>query len=385
MTFTSGRYRTHRRSGHRPLALFLPDLRAGGGERVTLTLGQALADLGLEVDLVVANGRGPLRDEVPAEIDIVDLEQDRVRSALPALSHYLRLRAPGWIMPTVDHANLAGSLAVRAARCDTRVVLRPSTMLAQCLSDRHHPIPPISTVLSRHAYRSADALVACSRGMADDLAVYSGVPRERIDVIPNASIGPDLRILARHPLDHPWFQPGAPPVVLGVGRMDEPKDFPLLLEAFAAVRRERAIRLVVVGEGPQRDRVAARAEELGVAEDVALLGFDPNPYRFMARADVFVLASQCEGLPGVLIEALACGAPVVATDCPTGPREILEDGRLGVLTPVGDTAALADAIVHALDRPQVATHGDLSRYEPARVAQAYLKVLERVGDVPQSA
>lgn len=382
MTTTTGRYRTQYRSGHRPLALFLPDLQAGGGERITLTLGQALADLGLEVDLVVASGRGPLRDEVPPEIDLVDLEQERVRSSLPALARYLRLRAPGWIMPTVDHANVIGALAARTARCDTRVVLRPSTMLAQCQLERTHPIPPLSTVLSRQAYRAADALVACSHGMADDLAAYCGVPRERIDVIPNASLGPDLRPLARRPLDHPWFGAGNPPVVLGVGRMDEPKDFPLLLEAFALARRHRALRLVIVGDGPQRDRVAARAEELGVADDVALLGFDPNPYRYMARADVFVLASQCEGLPGVLIEALACGAPSVATDCPTGPREILEDGRLGVLTPVGDAAALADGIVSALDRPRLPAPEDLARYEPTRVAQAYLRVLERVGHAP---
>jgi len=159
---------------------------------------------------------------------------------------------------------------------------------------------------------------------------------------------------AKAPLDHPWFAPGAPPVVLGVGRLAPQKDFPTLIRAFARVRAERAARLMILGDGKTPDRRAellALADELGVAEEVALPGFQPNPFAYMARASLFVLSSAWEGLPGVLVQALACGCPVVSTDCPSGPAEILEQGQYGRLVAVGDEVALADAMRSTLDNP----------------------------------
>jgi len=205
--------------------------------------------------------------------------------------------------------------------------------------------------LARTCYPWAARVVAVSRGAADDLARTSGFPREQIHVIYNPVITPSVVALARQKPGHPWLACPGPPVILGVGRLTRQKDFPTLLRAFAEVRRVRPARLIILGEGEERAALEALAGELGVANDVMLPGFITDAVTYMAASALFVLSSAWEGLPTVLIEALAAGTRVVSTDCPSGPREILQDGRLGALVPVGDVIALAEAMRQALDQP----------------------------------
>jgi glycosyltransferase involved in cell wall biosynthesis len=184
----------------------------------------------------------------------------------------------------------------------------------------------------------------------EDMAQVTGIPRERITVIFNPSVvGTEVAEKARAPLDHPWFELGQPPVLVAVGRLQEQKDYPTMIRAFAQVRQARPVRLLILGEGKERPVLEAQIEELGLQEDVSLPGFVTNPYAYLARASLFVLSSRWEGLPTVLIEALCCSTPVVSTDCPSGPREILQGGKYGRLVPVGDAEALARAITAALD------------------------------------
>jgi glycosyltransferase involved in cell wall biosynthesis len=206
-------------------------------------------------------------------------------------------------------------------------------------------------ILARHSYAWADGIIAVSSGVADDLARVARLPRERIEVVHNPVVDRELPSKRKAPLDHPWFADGQPPVVLGLGRLKKQKDFPTLLRAFARLRSTREARLVILGEGKQEQSIRSLARSLGIAKDVDLPGFDPNPFRYLARAACFVLSSAWEGLPRVLIEALACGCPVVSTDCPSGPHEILEGGRYGPLVPVGDERAMANAIAQVLDHP----------------------------------
>jgi glycosyltransferase involved in cell wall biosynthesis len=204
---------------------------------------------------------------------------------------------------------------------------------------------------ARLFFRWADRVGAVSEGVARDLAAMTGISVRDIAVVHNATVTPEVLEQAKEPCEHPWFESGRadrPPVILGVGTLSPLKDFALLIRAFARLRRGRPARLVILGEGRQRARLQALARELGVAPDVDLPGFDPNPYRFMARAEVLAVSSCVEGMPNVIIEALACGCPVVATDCPSGPAEILQNGRHGRLVPVGDEAALAEAIAATL-------------------------------------
>jgi glycosyltransferase involved in cell wall biosynthesis len=203
----------------------------------------------------------------------------------------------------------------------------------------------------RRVYGRAGAIVSVSDGVADALATATGLKRETITTIYNPVVSPALATRAAEPVAHAWFAAGAPPVLLAVGRLHAQKNFSLLLQAFALVRSGRRVRLMILGEGPQRAALEADIERLGIGADVALPGWIANPYAYMRRASLFVLSSQWEGLPGVVIEALACGCPVVATDCPSGPREILAGGRYGMLVPVNNAPALAHAIAHTLDMP----------------------------------
>ncbi len=202
--------------------------------------------------------------------------------------------------------------------------------------------------LVRCFYPWADAVAAVSHGVADDLAQAAAIPRQQIQVIYNPIVTPDLRRKAQQPLEHPWFAPGEPPVLLAIGRLAPQKDYPTMIKAFAHVRNTRPVRLIILGEGTERSSIEALVKRLGLEASVNLPGFVANPYTYLSRASVFVLSSRWEGLPTVLVEALHCGAPVVATDCPSGPREILAGGQYGQLVPIGDVVALAQAIEEVL-------------------------------------
>lgn len=372
------------------LALLLPDLAGGGVERNTLALAAGFLERGLAVDLLVLRAEGPLLDEVPSGVRLLPLAaagdwQGRVAAlradpaglprlllpvllarsppaayrALPALARYLREERPRALIAAFPFENLLAIAARRLAgpaAAGTRVVVSErnattaSTRRGRKWKRRHLP------ALLRRQYPMADAVVAVSADLADHLARETGLPRARIATVHNPVVTPDLAAKAAEAPDHPWFRPGQPPVVLGVGRLVPQKDFPTLLRAFARVRARREARLVILGHGIDEARAGLEelARELGCGADLDLPGFVRNPFAFMARAGVFALSSLHEGLPGVLIQALACGCPVVSTDCPTGPAEILEEGRLGPLVPVGDDAALALAIAAALDRPPAA-------------------------------
>jgi glycosyltransferase involved in cell wall biosynthesis len=280
------------------------------------------------------------------------------------------------MLTSLNHVNIVGLWARRLAGVKTRLVVNEQNTVSREAPNsprrRHRLVPR----LARRFYPWADDVVAVSEGAADDLVRAIGIDEDRVKVVPNPIVTPELRSMMAEPLEDPWFAEGGPPVALAVGRFTQQKDFPTLLRAIAEVRDRRSVRLLVLGDGPERGRLEALVSELGLDDIVRLPGWVVNPYPYMARTDVFVLSSRWEGLPSVLIEALFCGAPVVATDCPSGPMEILEGGRHGVLVPVGDVRALADGIERAV-RGDVARPSGESwrRYEQDAVVDRYLDVL----------
>jgi glycosyltransferase involved in cell wall biosynthesis len=355
------------------LALFVPSLRGGGAERVMLELAHGFASRGIATDLVLPQAEGPYLSQVRPEVRLVDLQASRVLSSLPGLVGYLRRERPAALLATLTHASLVALWAKRLAQVETRVVVREANTLSmgkgQSANQRLLPF------LARRFYRWADEVVAVSEGVASDLTRTAKLSPERVHVLHNPIVTPELLALARADLDHPWFAAGAPPVVLAVGRLSRQKDFPTLLRAFAS-RRHRSARLMILGEGSERPGLEALVKSLGLTADVALPGFVENPFAYMARAGVFVLSSAWEGMPGVLIQALACGAPVVATDCESGPREVLQDGRVGRLVPVGDASALGQAIDRTLAEPRrPLPDGVLDRFTQESAVTAYLRVL----------
>jgi glycosyltransferase involved in cell wall biosynthesis len=359
----------------RPVAIFLPTLGGGGAERVFLTLADGFVRRGIAVDVVVLRAAGPLAQEIPAGARVVKLGAGRVLTSLPRLMRYLRAVRPTALLTTMSHANVVGLWARRLARVPTRVIIREANTLAPSItqgSARNRLMP----LLVRRFYPWADEVVAVSDGVAQGLMEMTGMQRTRIRVLPNPIVTPQLAGLAAEPLHDAWFSPGEPPVILGVGRLERQKDFPTLIRAFAAVRSRRHARLIILGEGAERPHLHSLLEELGVAADARLPGFVPNPFSYMARAAVFVLASAWEGMPGALIQALACGAPVVATNCRSGPREVLADGKFGRLVPVADHDALAKAITESLDCPRRPLPREvLEPYSQEAAVEGYLRLL----------
>jgi glycosyltransferase involved in cell wall biosynthesis len=277
----------------------------------------------------------------------------------------------------MSHANLIALWANKLAGGTTPVVVTEHSTMSQANAVPRQFDGRFLPRLLRTFYPWAASVVAVSKGAADDFARTSGLARDRIEVVYNPVITPAFLELAHRNADHPWFAPGQPPVVLGVGRLTPAKDFPTLVRAFAQVRQRRPARLMIVGEGPERARLEALIAELRIGDDTALPGFRENAAAYMAAASVFVLSSAWEGLPTVLIEALAAGSRVVSTDCPSGPREILQDGRLGLLVPVGDASALADAILATLDRPRTQLPADaLAPFSMDAAVDHYLRVIE---------
>jgi glycosyltransferase involved in cell wall biosynthesis len=200
----------------------------------------------------------------------------------------------------------------------------------------------------RALYRYSHRIVAVSKGVAADLELNIGLPNNNVSVIYNPVVTSKMEELAQESLPHPWLTASSPPVVLGIGRLTYAKNFSLLIESFYDLRKEIEAKLIILGEGPDRPTLVNLISSLGLSRDVLLPGFVPNPYSFLKNCSIFVLSSRWEGLPTVLIEALACGAPVVSTDCPSGPREILQDGKLGALVPISDKLALTEAIQNGL-------------------------------------
>ncbi len=336
------------------IAFYLQELAVGGVPKRTIALAADLVEQGHRIDLVLCHAQGHLREQVPPQVRVVALDRaplmlarwaafaadplglwamarpvllarkpSKTLAYLPSLARYLRHERPDALLAAKPHLNMEAIWARQLTRAQTRIVISERIALSGKASTsrlwKRRFLPP----LIKRAYQRADGIVAVSQGVADDLAAVADIPRERIATIYNPVVNAGLLEKAAAPLDHPWFAPGSPPVILGAGRIHPDKDFPTLLRAFARVREQRSARLIVLGEAKRDARQEALlqlADELGIAEDLAFPGFVGNPYAYMSRAAVFVLSSLWEGLPGVLIEALACGCPVVSTDCPNGPR-----------------------------------------------------------------
>jgi glycosyltransferase involved in cell wall biosynthesis len=364
------------------IAFFLPDLAGGGAERVILTLARFIREEGYSVDLVVGRFRGELAELVPDGIRIINLSQQHSLpttlglgfNALFGLSAYLRHERPAVLMSSLSRGNLVAVIASQLSHSGTRLVLREANTF--------HNIGKLTRLLIRYLYPRADVIVAVSQGVAHDLESLPTIRKQMIRIIYNPI---DIRAVneqACQKLSHPWFSTGAPPVILGVGRLTEQKDFDMMIRAFSIIRRSRDVRLLILGEGDNRRNLENLVTELGLEDDVALPGFVKNPYYFIKYAAIVAISSKWEGMINVIIEAIAIGTPVVSTDCHSGPAEILENGRIGQLTPVGDAGAFAAAIERTLDNP---TEIELlqqraKEFSVARIAPRYIECL--TGKVP---
>lgn len=336
------------------VAFLLPNLKAGGLERVGLNLLKGMIECNVKLDLVLTSAEGEFLKYVPPEIRVIDLKSPigyGIKTASQVtipLINYLNKEKPDIVVSHLYIYNVFAAIAKFMAISPAYLVLVEHAVIYRSKKEAKGIQGWLLPLLIRYFYPLADVVLAVSHSLArqfeTDLKLKPGI----IKTIYNPVIDENLFVKAKEPVDHPWFKDGEPPVILGVGRLVVQKDFITLIRAFAIVRQTQTARLVILGDGPEKRKLEAKVRELGLENDVALLGFTANPYAYMERAKVFVLSSAWEGLPTVLIEAMAVGTPVVSTNCKSGPEEILDGGKYGELVSVGNSEAMAQSILSVL-------------------------------------
>jgi len=357
------------------VGILLHDLRGGGAEGVMLKLARGLLDRGYAVDILLVRPGGVLMALIPDRAAVIELNRARVATAIPKLARYLRDHRPDWLISALTHVNLAAILARRVSGTGVRLMVTEHTQISRRARTAATLSARLTYALTPILYRLADRIVAVSDGAAEDLRAFARLPADRVQRIYNPVFDEGLLTASRADVDHPWMA-GRHRVILAAGRLEPVKGFDILLRAFARLRQTEVCKLIILGEGQQRPALEALTGELGVAADVALPGFSASPYAFMSRADVFVVSSHFEGLSVALIEALACGAPVVSTDCPSGPSEILDGGEFGALVPVGDPEAMADAIRTTLAGPRGRHAHRAEAFSITESVEAYIDLMQ---------
>ncbi|TXD41659.1 glycosyltransferase [Lujinxingia vulgaris] len=346
---------TRRTIANARILLYIPSLRGGGAERSMINLARGLIEAGAHVDLVVSMAESDYSAELPPEVRVHTMGVRRIHRVIPALAKAIRRLQPDLIVSRPYRANLLMMLASRLARSRAaRVLIVDNTTTQEMALVEDSPRGRVRNLvdlkLMRRLYPRASRIIVVSRGSADDLIALLDLPSELVEVIYNPVEIDHITAQANETIDHPWLNDDLP-LLMTAGRLARQKDHPTLIRALHHLNQSRQARLMIFGQGPDERALQRLIAELGLEDRVALMGFTPNPFPYMAHADAFVLSSAWEGLGNVLIEAMALGTPVISTDCPCGPAELLEHGRLGPLAPVGDPEALADAIAEVLDHP----------------------------------
>jgi glycosyltransferase involved in cell wall biosynthesis len=372
------------REQRRPLSLVISmqDLAGGGVERQTLTLASDLQASGIAVTLLVNEAVGELRDAVPASLRLVDLRCRRTWRAIPLIAEFLRQERPDAVLANLNHNNIAAVLGNRLAGGPSKVIISQHSVLSpEYLRTKgwsHRVTPWIYRMMAPGFARA----IAVSAGVAREFRTIAHIPARKIGVIHNPVIAPDFDQRAARAVSHPWLDNRNGPVFVTAGRLVPIKDHETLLRALALYRRQDNGRLLILGAGPLRERLGSLVDELQLGEAVDFLGYQENPLPYFRQADAFVLSSYAEGFGNVLVEAMGCGTPVIATNCEHGPAEILDDGRYGMLVPVRDVQALAAAMSKVSDLPKLWPGTTLktraSAFTTGACASAYLQLLQTV-------
>ena len=361
-----------------PLHIYLPSFAGGGAERTFVRLANQYAASGIDTSMIVNNASGPLRVLVSDDVRVVELGVERSREAVLKLARYLRRERPKTVLSALTSNNLCAIAAQIISGTDAAIVVSERNQVTSLLQHAR-PLRRNAIKLSiRHLYGHARGIIAVAGGVAADLSTVSRVPAQAIHVIHNpAPEREEIEAARAAPTPHGWFDEDVP-VIVAIGRLMPQKGYLTLLRALAKVRQTHPARLIILGEGPQHRELEAEAERLGTTEAVCFEGFRMNRLDYLVRASVYVLSSDTEGFPNALVEAVACGIPVVSTDCAgNGPREILAGTSDIQLVPVNEPEALAAAIVEQFTLPQTAEMltALAERFTIAATAERYLDVL----------
>lgn len=329
------------------IAVFTNTLHTGGVERVAVDLCQGFVDHNYSVDLVLADASGDLLTELPDEVNIIDLGADRVLQSILPLRRYISSREPKILYSMMTGPNLISIAAGQSVQSQTKIIISEHNMMFKTNNSVKDQMIAFATW---SCYPLANHVVAVSEGVSESVYNRTRLSKDKISTIYNPVQVELIKKKGAEPINHNWFNNDDIDVVLSGGRHESQKGFDTLLESFRILSEDNH-RLVIFGTGSETKKLELFAEELGISDRVLFTGFVENPYQYMSAADVFVLSSRYEGFGLVLVEAMACGCPVVSTNCNSGPSEILKNGKYGLLVPVGDTKSLAQAIEYALKNP----------------------------------
>lgn len=361
------------------ISIFIPSLKFGGAERVMINLAIASSAHYSTVHLVTLSATAAELDANLGEnVKVISLGVPRMLYAIHKLSKYLKSVKPAAIISALDYANIVVLLAANLSGTRTRVIVTEHSNLTA--SNERHGVGRrrLLPFLMRLFYPQAARVIAVSEGVAEDLIVNHGIQRASITTIYNPTISERLLELANEPCQHKYFATEDAPVLLAAGRLVAAKNFSNLIHAFALVRQKVDCKLVILGDGELRADLEKLVDQLQLNEYVDMPGFQRNPYSYMRNCDLFVSSSSWEGLSSVLIEALACGAKVVSTDCPSGPSEVLAGGRWGGLVEPDSPSALAKGIIDELNanRSFVGLQDHLRKFEASTVFQQYQEEID---------
>ena len=367
------------------LAFYVPSLTVGGAERVTTSVANGLAARGYDVDLLVSYYEGTFVDEISDSVTVIDMHTPRVPAigvgaAVPKLVSYFRRRDPEMVFTQMLYASDVCLVAHMLAGSDAKVVPTVHNTVGMFDPPKERLVHRLATLLSDRAAQ----FVAVSDGAARSVVEELGVPEEKVSVLHNPIPVDEIRAQACERVQQRWLDDEGLDVVLGIGRLAPQKDFETFLRTFQRVHdADPDTRAIIVGQGPERDELESLARELDIDGVVSFAGYVDNPYSYMAGADAMLLSSRHEGLPTVLIEAMACGCPVVATDCPSGPQTILAGGTYGPLVDVSDDEGLAEAVLSTLADPlDSTTLVDRARdFSPETVLDEYESFVRNHGPV----
>jgi glycosyltransferase involved in cell wall biosynthesis len=336
------------------VAIFLADLEGGGAERVMSNLASGLVEQGIDVEFVLVYKTGAYLEQISNQFKIVDLGVTRLISSVYALANYLKKEQPSILLSALEDTNIIAICAAKIARVSTKVIVTVHNNLSQESLNATNLKRKYVPYLIRWFYPFCDRVIAVSQGVGEDLIKF-GIKPQQITVIYNPIFNPNISKQGAENIDFLWLNQSEVPVILGVGRLEAQKDFATLIEAFALVKAQIPARLLILGEGSQREQLIMLAQSLQLSDrDFALPGFVSNPFAYMKRASLLVMSSTWEGFGNVIVEAMGLGTPVVSTDCPSGPAEILDGGKYGQLVAVKDPQAMAQAIISTLQNPLAA-------------------------------
>ena len=361
------------------LTIFMPSLHVGGAEMVVIRLLEGLVAKGIKVDLVLATKVGVLRKDIPNEVNLIDLNASRTIYSLYKLIRYLRNNKPKKLLSHLQRANRIAILAKIIARSNTDIYLVNHTMasIAKENASLFHKI--LSFISYRYLYGYATKLIHVSNGAARDLEKVLNISEGSVEVIYNPVVTKEMLNGKKYKsIPHPWFLENKIPVVISAGSFRKVKRYDILIKAFYIIQKKMKSRLIILGDGPLRNSLEDLVKELELTETVSMPGFVDNVYNYMNNASVFVLSSQWEALPTVIIEALACGCQIVSTNCPNGPYEILEGGKYGRLIEMNSPQALASAIEESINSPipKKILRDKASQFTVNEATEKYIEVLD---------